>query len=140
VLPACLPVGVIGVDDFDPEAAARAVTEALLPLGVPDRDVQEKRYLKSDLEFLGVAVPDMRRVVKAAGERRITDLAAELCGSQGRHLLLHDQSQRLGPDHRPPPGPGRLLPPRPPRTRSPAGSCRAALWQHRTPGPTTPLP
>jgi 3-methyladenine DNA glycosylase AlkD len=54
------------VDDFDPETAARAVTEALLPLGAPDRAVQEKRYLKSDLEFLGVAVPDIRRVVKAA--------------------------------------------------------------------------
>jgi 3-methyladenine DNA glycosylase AlkD len=55
-----------GVDDFDPEAAARAVTEALRPLGTPERAQQEKRYLKSDLEFLGVAVPDLRRVVNAA--------------------------------------------------------------------------
>jgi 3-methyladenine DNA glycosylase AlkD len=54
------------VDDFDPEAAARAVTEALRPLGTPERAQQEKRYLKSDLEFLGVAVPDLRRVVNAA--------------------------------------------------------------------------
>jgi 3-methyladenine DNA glycosylase AlkD len=54
------------VDDFDPEAAARAVTEALRPLGTPERATQEKRYLKSDLEFLGVAVPDIRRAVKAA--------------------------------------------------------------------------
>jgi 3-methyladenine DNA glycosylase AlkD len=54
------------VGDFDPEAAARAVTEALQPLGTPERAVQEKRYLKSDLEFLGVTVPDLRRVVKAA--------------------------------------------------------------------------
>jgi 3-methyladenine DNA glycosylase AlkD len=54
------------VGDFDPEAAARAVTEALRPLGTPERAVQEKRYLKSDLEFLGVTVPDLRRVVKAA--------------------------------------------------------------------------
>jgi 3-methyladenine DNA glycosylase AlkD len=54
------------VRDFDPEAAARAVTEALQPLGTPERAVQEKRYLKSDLEFLGVTVPDLRRVVKEA--------------------------------------------------------------------------
>jgi 3-methyladenine DNA glycosylase AlkD len=55
-----------GVDHFDPEAAARAVTDALRPLGTPERAVQEKRYLKSDLEFFGVTVPDMRRVVNAA--------------------------------------------------------------------------
>ncbi len=52
--------------DFDPEAAALAVTGALRPLGTPDRAAQEKRYLKSDLEFLGVTMPDLRRVVKAA--------------------------------------------------------------------------
>src|SRR5262249_54413482 len=51
---------------FDPEAAARAVTEALRLLGTPERAVQEKRYLKSDLDFFGVAVPAMRRTVKAA--------------------------------------------------------------------------
>ena len=34
--------------------------------GTPERAQQEKRYLKSGLEFLGVAVPDLRRVVKAA--------------------------------------------------------------------------
>ena len=55
-----------GVDDFDPEAAALAVTDGLRPLGTPERAAQEKRYLKSDLDFLGVAVPDMRRLVKAA--------------------------------------------------------------------------
>jgi 3-methyladenine DNA glycosylase AlkD len=54
------------VDDFDPEAAALAVTDGLRPLGTPERAAHEKRYLKSDLDFLGVAVPDMRRVVKAA--------------------------------------------------------------------------
>jgi len=51
---------------FDPEAAAQAVTESLRPFGTPGRAAQEKRYLKSDLEFLGVTVPDMRRVVRAA--------------------------------------------------------------------------
>jgi 3-methyladenine DNA glycosylase AlkD len=51
---------------FDPEAGALMVTGALRQLGDPERAAQEKRYLKSDLDFLGVAVPDMRRVVKAA--------------------------------------------------------------------------
>jgi 3-methyladenine DNA glycosylase AlkD len=51
---------------FDAEEAAGAVAGALRPLGRPERAAQEKRYLKSDLEFLGVTVPDMRRVVRAA--------------------------------------------------------------------------
>jgi 3-methyladenine DNA glycosylase AlkD len=54
------------VDSFDPDAAAATLTEALRPLGTAARAVQEKRYLKSDLEFIGVAVPDLRRAVKAA--------------------------------------------------------------------------
>jgi 3-methyladenine DNA glycosylase AlkD len=55
-----------GVDGFDPDIAAAELTEALRALGTPARAVQEKRYLKSDLGFFGVAVPDVRRTVKAA--------------------------------------------------------------------------
>jgi 3-methyladenine DNA glycosylase AlkD len=51
---------------FDPDAAARAVADALRQLGAPDKAVQEKRYLKSDLEFFGVGVPETRRTVKTA--------------------------------------------------------------------------
>jgi 3-methyladenine DNA glycosylase AlkD len=40
------------------------VIEALRPLGSPERAEQEKRYLKSELEFLGVRLPDLRSVVK----------------------------------------------------------------------------
>jgi hypothetical protein len=54
------------MDAFDPEEAALAVVEALRPLGTPERAAQERRYLKSDLEFLGVTVPDLRRAVRAA--------------------------------------------------------------------------
>jgi 3-methyladenine DNA glycosylase AlkD len=54
---------------FDPEAAALAVAESLRPLGTPERAAQGKRYLKSDLEFLGVTVPDLRREVKEAARR-----------------------------------------------------------------------
>lgn len=39
--------------------------EALRVLGTAERAAQEKRYLKSDLEFIGVSVPDMRREVRA---------------------------------------------------------------------------
>jgi 3-methyladenine DNA glycosylase AlkD len=51
---------------FDPEAAALAVAESLRLLGTAERALQEKRYLKSDLEFFGVTVPDMRRIVTTA--------------------------------------------------------------------------
>ncbi|HXL92769.1 MAG TPA: DNA alkylation repair protein [Streptosporangiaceae bacterium] len=49
--------------------AAQEVAAALRPLGTPERAAQEKRYLKSDLEFWGVSVPDIRRVVTAAVRR-----------------------------------------------------------------------
>jgi len=51
---------------FDAEAAALTVDGSLRPFGNEERAAQEKRYLKSDLEFIGVCMPDLRRVVKAA--------------------------------------------------------------------------
>ncbi len=54
------------MDGFEPEAAALAVAEALRAAGTPERAAQEKRYLKSELEFYGVTVPEMRRVVTGA--------------------------------------------------------------------------
>jgi 3-methyladenine DNA glycosylase AlkD len=54
------------MDAFDPEAAARAVANSLRALGTPERAVAEKGYLKSDLEFFGATVPDIRRTVRAA--------------------------------------------------------------------------
>jgi 3-methyladenine DNA glycosylase AlkD len=59
-------LGLFAVDDFDPERAAVALTETLRGLGTPERAAQEKRYLKSSLEFFGVTVPVMRRAVVAA--------------------------------------------------------------------------
>ena len=41
---------------FDADVAAACVVEAMRPLTSATRAVQEKRYLKSDLDFLGVAV------------------------------------------------------------------------------------
>jgi 3-methyladenine DNA glycosylase AlkD len=73
------------MDGFDPERAALAVAGALRAAGTADRAAQEKRYLKSELEFFGVTVPEMRRVVKAAvraypglGAAELVAWAAEL--------------------------------------------------------------
>lgn len=44
--------------------AARIHTE-LRGVGTPDRAVNEKKYLKSDLEFLGATMPDIKRATKA---------------------------------------------------------------------------
>ena len=54
------------MEGFDAEAAAREVADVLRRLGAPERASREKRYLKSDLEFFGVTVPEMRRAVRAA--------------------------------------------------------------------------
>jgi 3-methyladenine DNA glycosylase AlkD len=43
--------------------------EALRPLGSPERAAQEKRYLKSELDFLGVPLPAVRRVVTATARQ-----------------------------------------------------------------------
>jgi 3-methyladenine DNA glycosylase AlkD len=51
---------------FDAEAAASEVAGLLRPFGTRERAEQARRYLKSDLEFFGVATPDLRRVVKEA--------------------------------------------------------------------------
>jgi len=63
-----------GTAAFDAGDAARALTAALRSLGTPERAVQEKRYLKSDLEFPGVTVPDIRRAVRAGALRHASDL------------------------------------------------------------------
>jgi 3-methyladenine DNA glycosylase AlkD len=48
---------------FDADTAAAAVMAAMLPLADAERAGQAKRYLKSDLDFLGVSVPDIRSAV-----------------------------------------------------------------------------
>lgn len=55
---------------FDAETAAARVVAALLPLADPERAAQASRYLKSDLDFLGVSVPGIRAVVTAADRAR----------------------------------------------------------------------
>src|ERR1700677_4526123 len=54
------------MDGFDADEAARGTAEALRAVGTAERAAAEKRYLKSELEFFGVTVPEMRRVVTGA--------------------------------------------------------------------------
>jgi 3-methyladenine DNA glycosylase AlkD len=54
----------------DWQDVSRDVIAALRPLGTQERAAQAKRYLKSDLEFLGVTLPDLRRVVTAAARQQ----------------------------------------------------------------------
>jgi len=51
---------------FDAKTAAARVVRAMLPLADATRAGQEKRYLKSDLDFLGVSLPGIRKVVTEA--------------------------------------------------------------------------
>jgi 3-methyladenine DNA glycosylase AlkD len=44
--------------------AVHDIIEELRSLGSPERAEQEKRYLKSELDFLGVPLPDIRKVVR----------------------------------------------------------------------------
>jgi len=54
---------VTGVTPF-----ARQIEDALRSAGTPERAAREKHYLKSDLEFLGASVWEIRRAVKSALE------------------------------------------------------------------------
>jgi 3-methyladenine DNA glycosylase AlkD len=60
------PVVLIGHTQYVSRVHANTedVIEALRSLGSAERAEQEKRYLKSDLDFLGVRLPDIRSVVK----------------------------------------------------------------------------
>jgi 3-methyladenine DNA glycosylase AlkD len=49
----------------DADALADLLTEELRVVGDPDRAAQEKAYLKSDLEFFGESVWEIRRVAKS---------------------------------------------------------------------------
>ncbi|HVT70397.1 MAG TPA: DNA alkylation repair protein, partial [Trebonia sp.] len=54
------------MNGFDPDAAAEALAGTLRSLGSTGRAARERRYLKSDLDFYGVAVPVIRQTVRAA--------------------------------------------------------------------------
>ncbi|MFE2867696.1 DNA alkylation repair protein [Embleya sp. NPDC059259] len=55
---------------FDAEEAAATLVTTLAALGTPERAEAEKAYLKSDLTFLGVTVPVLRKAVTSAARAR----------------------------------------------------------------------
>ena len=68
----------------DASELADEITEQLAAIGTPQRAASERRYLKSELEFLGASVWEIRRVVgafdrsRALDRDRVVELAAEL--------------------------------------------------------------
>ena len=68
---------------------ADQIRARLEPLGTEDRALNEKRYLKSELEFLGVKVPEVRKTAKAWLKERPELSRAEL-------LTLTDELWRRG--------------------------------------------
>jgi 3-methyladenine DNA glycosylase AlkD len=52
---------------------ADEIRDALAALENPERGAQERRYLKSDLRFLGTGVPAMRKATLAAAKRHELD-------------------------------------------------------------------
>ncbi|MBN1528020.1 MAG: DNA alkylation repair protein [Thermoleophilaceae bacterium] len=64
-------------------ALAAQLEERLAALGSADRAEHEKRYLKSELEHLGVSVPAIRKAAKEAVAERPGLDHDELCGAAG---------------------------------------------------------
>jgi 3-methyladenine DNA glycosylase AlkD len=92
------------------EDAADAITAELRAAGRPERAVQEKAYLKSDLNFFGVGVPTTRTVVRAwcrahpgLSHDDLTALAASLWATpvferrMAAQMLLIQHPDLLGP-------------------------------------------
>jgi 3-methyladenine DNA glycosylase AlkD len=57
-------------------AIANEIEEELRAVGTPERAEGSKKYLKSDLEFTGATVPDMRTIVKGF-KKKHSDLSHE---------------------------------------------------------------
>jgi 3-methyladenine DNA glycosylase AlkD len=57
-------------DAEDAETAAAEVMAVMRPMADAERAAQEKRYLKSDLDFLGVSVPGIRSAVTGIARSR----------------------------------------------------------------------
>jgi len=57
----------------DPKKLARAIETELERTGSPERAASEKRYLKSDMDFLGATLADIRRVAQQAVRDRGLD-------------------------------------------------------------------
>jgi 3-methyladenine DNA glycosylase AlkD len=98
----------------DASAAADALEDDLRTQGSPERAVQERRYLKSDLAFHGVTLPQIERAVRAftvehpvADRESLRDLAGALWSKpvherrMAATMLLERHRTLLGPDDLP---------------------------------------
>ena len=56
--------------ETDLTAIVRKIEQSLIPFSDPERAAGGKAYLKSDLDFMGVAVPDLRRQVRDWSRRQ----------------------------------------------------------------------
>src|SRR6478609_9190962 len=62
----------------DPKKLARAIETELERTGTPERAASEKRYLKSDMDFLGATLAEIRRVARQAAKGLDRDGALRL--------------------------------------------------------------
>src|SRR4029077_10271755 len=65
-------------DPVDRAKLARAIETELERAGSPERAASEKRYLKSDMDFLGATLADIRRVARRAAKGLDRDCAVSL--------------------------------------------------------------
>jgi 3-methyladenine DNA glycosylase AlkD len=65
-------------DPVDPAKLARTIETELERTGTPERAAGEKQYLKSDMDFLGATLADIRRVARQAAKRLDRDGAVHL--------------------------------------------------------------
>src|SRR6476660_4520954 len=65
-------------DRVDPKQLARAIETELERTGTPERAASEKRYLKSDMDFLGAALAEIRWVARQAAKGLDRDGALRL--------------------------------------------------------------
>jgi hypothetical protein len=65
-------------DTADPEELAWAIETELERTGSPERAAGEKRYLKSDMDFLGATLADIRRVARQTAKGLDRDGAVDL--------------------------------------------------------------
>jgi 3-methyladenine DNA glycosylase AlkD len=66
------------MNSFDAERTAAHIEAQLRVLAAPERAEAERRYLKSELDHLGLTVWQIRREVKAFGEEHLSPSHAEL--------------------------------------------------------------
>src|SRR4029077_5454393 len=70
-------------DPVDRAKLARAIETELERAGSPERAASEKRYLKSDMDFLGAALADIRRVARQAAKGLDRERAVSWSRSSG---------------------------------------------------------